>query len=298
MNWFKGTGTALITPFQSDGSLDESSYEKCLAYQWDHRADACIILGTTGESPVISFEERARMIQIARSYLSGKIPLIVGTGSNNPVVVLENNQQAKELGADGVLLVNPYYNKSTQDGLVDYFSYIASHTSLPIMLYNVPSRTGMNVLPETILRIHQASPSVSAVKEASGDISQIARLMEIKPDSLSVFSGNDDQTIPIMALGGIGVVSVASNIILREMKSMTDALLQENYIVARQTFFQILPLLKHLFHETNPIPVKACASLLGLCQNIVRRPLIPVTNGLMSTLRQDLERLGYPCDSV
>lgn len=298
MSWFKGTGTALITPFHSDDTIDESSFEKCLAYQIEHKANACILLGTTGESPVVSFEERSRLIQIAKSLLKGKMPLIVGTGSNNPAVVLANNQQAKELGAEGILLVNPYYNKSTQDGLVDYYSYIASRTTLPIMLYNVPSRTGMNVLPATILKIHQTAPMISAVKEASGDISQIAQLMEMKPESLSVFSGNDDQTIPIMALGGIGVVSVASNIILKEMKQMTDAVLQEDYISARHTFFQILPLLKHLFVETNPIPVKAGASLLGLCQNTVRRPLVPVTAGLMNTIRQDLERLGYACDSV
>jgi len=297
MSWFKGTGTALITPFHLDDTIDESSFEKCLAYQIEHKANACILLGTTGESPVVSFEERSRLIQIAKSLLKGKMPLIVGTGSNNPAVVLANNQQAKELGAEGILLVNPYYNKSTQDGLVDYYSYIASRTTLPIMLYNVPSRTGMNVLPATILKIHQTAPMISAVKEASGDISQIAQLMEIKPESLSVFSGNDDQTIPIMALGGIGVVSVASNIILKEMKQMTDAVLQEDYISARHTFFQILPLLKHLFVETNPIPVKAGASLLGLCQNTVRRPLVPVTAGLMNTIRQDLERLGYACDS-
>jgi 4-hydroxy-tetrahydrodipicolinate synthase len=298
MSWFKGTGTALITPFHTDDTIDESSFEKCLAYQIEHKANACIVLGTTGESPVVSFEERSRLIQMAKSMLQGKMPLIVGTGSNNPAVVLANNHQAKELGADGILLVNPYYNKSTQEGLVDYFSYIAAQSSLPIMLYNVPSRTGMNVLPATIIKIHQTAPIVSAVKEASGDISQIAQLMEIKPDSLSIFSGNDDQTIPIMALGGIGVVSVASNVILKEMKSMTDALLQENYISARQIFFQILPLLKHLFHETNPIPVKAGAFLLGLCQNIVRRPLIPISTNLMTTLRQDLERLGYPCALV
>lgn len=297
MNWFRGTGTALITPFQQNDTLDEKSFEKCLAYQIEQKADACIVLGTTGESPVISFEERARLIEIARCLLKGKMPLIVGTGSNNPSSVIAANEQAKELGVDGILLVNPYYNKSTQDGLVDYFSYIASHVALPIMLYNVPSRTGMNILPETIIKIHQSAPSISAVKEASGDISQIAHLMEIKPDSLSVFSGNDDQTIPIMALGGLGVVSVASNIILKEMKLITNALLQENYIYARRTFFQVLPLLKHLFVETNPIPVKAGAYLLGLCQNIVRRPLVPVTSSLRRQLREDLERLGYPCIS-
>jgi len=292
MNWFKGTGTALATPFKEDFSIDWSGFDRLLEEQKKASMDALILLGTTGESPVISFEERAQMIKLAKDRLAGSMPLIVGTGSNNPAVVLENNRQAEDLGADALLLVNPYYNKSSQEGLVDFYSYIARETKLPIMLYNVPSRTGMNILPETMVRIFQKAPQISAIKEACADISQIGRLMSIKPSALEVFSGNDDQTLPIMALGGNGVVSVASNVVPQQMKAITDDVLRGNWDAARENFLKLFPFMKNLFIETSPSPLKYALSCRGWCKNIVRRPLITASEKVEAVIQNDLKRLG------
>ena len=191
---FKGTGTALITPFKADLSVDYDALKEIVYHQLNGGVDALIVLGTTGESPVIDFEERKKIISLVVEEVNGKIPVIVGTGSNDTKKVVENNKLAEELKANGVLIVNPYYNKGTQESLIEHYKYIASKTKLPIILYNVPSRTGMNLLPETAVSIHNECKNVVAVKEASGNISQIAHLISIKPESLSVLSGNDDQT--------------------------------------------------------------------------------------------------------
>ncbi len=292
MNWFKGTGTALATPFNEDYSIDQEHFTVMLEKQKQAKMDACILLGTTGESPCISFKEKEWMIRRAKEVLGGSMPLIVGTGNNNPEVVLENNKQARELGADALLIVNPYYNKSTQDGLVDYYSFIARQTDLHIMLYNVPSRTGMNILPDTMVRIHEQAPNVSSIKEACADISQIGRLMAIKQDSLEVYSGNDDQTLPIMALGGIGVVSVASNVIPDEMKAVTDDLLKGDWVSGRAKFLRLFPFMKDLFIEASPSPLKYALSLRGWSKNIVRRPMIPASKVLEKIIQEDLKGLG------
>src|SRR3990172_291748 len=191
---FKGVGTALITPFKQDQSVDIGSLKKIVEHQLKNKIDALIVLGTTGESPVIEYDERRKIISAVVEDAIGKVPVIIGTGTNNTKKVVENNKLAEDLKADGVLIVNPYYNKGTQESLVEHYKFIAERTSLPIILYNVPSRTGMNMLPETVIKIHQKCSNVVAVKEASGNISQIAHLISIKPDSLSVLSGNDDQT--------------------------------------------------------------------------------------------------------
>ncbi len=292
MNWFKGTGTALATPFNEDYSIDEEHFTIMLEKQMQAKMDACILLGTTGESPCISFKEKDWMIRRAKQVLGNSMPLIVGTGSNNPAVVLENNRQAKDLGADALLIVNPYYNKSSQDGLVDYYTFIAKQTDLPIMLYNVPSRTGMNILPDTMVRIHEKAPNVSSIKEASADISQIGRLMAIKPDTLEVFSGNDDQTLPIMALGGVGVVSVASNVVPEEMKAITDDLLKNEWASGRAKFLKLFPFMKDLFIESSPSPLKYALSLRGWCKNVVRRPMITASECVEKIIQEDLKGLG------
>jgi len=194
---FKGTGTALITPFKVDQSVDYDALKKIVKQQLDGGIDALIVIGTTGESPVIEFDEREKIISLVVKEVKGKIPVIVGTGTNNTKKVIELNKQAEDLKADGVLIVNPYYNKGTQESLAEHYKFISERTKLPIILYNVPSRTGMNILPETVVRIHNECKNVVAVKEASGNISQIAHLISIKPDSLSVLSGNDDQTLQL-----------------------------------------------------------------------------------------------------
>ena len=274
---FSGVGTALITPLKNDLSVDFHSLKKIVEHQLKNNIDALIVLGTTGEAPVFDSEEKRKIISAVLEEATGKVPIIVGTGSNNTKKVVENNRLAEDLKADGVLIVNPYYNKGTQESLVEHYKYIADKTHLPIILYNVPSRTGMNMLPETVVKIHEACPNVIAVKEASGNISQIAHLISIKPDSLSVLSGNDDQTLPIMALGGKGVISVFSNPYPAEMKKIADAVLNNDLTSAQKYNNSYLSMMKALFIEASPSPVKYVMHKLGMCENVVRLPLAKVT---------------------
>ncbi len=274
---FKGTGTALITPFDEDYNVDYKSLEKIINYQISGGVDAIILLGTTGESPVISDEERRKIISTAIENTKGNTKIIVGTGTNNTKKVAEFNKIAEEYKADAVLIVNPYYNKGTQNSLVEHYKYISERTSLPIILYNVPSRTGMNLLPETIVKIHEECKNVIAVKEASGNISQIAQLFSIKSPSLNVLSGNDDQTLPIMALGGVGVVSVFSNPYPKKMKQITDAILNNDFLNAQRLNNKYLEMMNLLFVETSPSPVKFVMYEMGLCKNILRLPLSPIS---------------------
>lgn len=270
---FKGTGTALLTPFNENFDIDYESLRKLVKYQIDNNIDALVVLGTTGESPVIDHQEREKLIDLVVEMAEGKTRIIVGTGTNDPRDVVEYNTIAEKYKADGVLIVNPYYNKGTQESLVKHYKYISERTSLPIILYNVPGRTGMNLLPETAVKIHETCKNVIAIKEASGNISQIAHLFSIKPDSLKVFSGNDDQTLPIMALGGDGVISVFSNTFPAEMKELTTALLNYDYKTARELNNKYLKMMNALFIETSPSPLKYVASKMGLCKNILRLPL-------------------------
>ena len=288
---FKGTGTALITPFNEDYNIDYDSLKRIISFQISNGADAIILLGTTGESPVISIEERRKIIDTGIQIAEGKTKIIVGTGTNDTRKVPELNKIAEEYKADGLLIVNPYYNKGTQDSLVEHYKYISERTALPILLYNVPSRTGMNLLPETVVKIHAECKNVVGVKEASGNISQIAQLFAIKPDSLSVISGNDDQTLPIMALGGDGVVSVFSNPYPKEMKQLTGALLKGNMNDARKISNKYLSMMNLLFIETSPSPVKFVMSKMGLCKNIFRLPLAPINEKSEKLLLEEMKNL-------
>lgn len=286
---FKGVGTALITPFKEDQSVDFGSLKKILDHQLNNNINALIVLGTTGESPVIEYEERRKLISAVVEEAKGKVPVIVGTGSNNTKKVIENNKLAEDLKADGLLIVNPYYNKGTQASLLEHYKYISNRTSLPIILYNVPSRTGMNILPETAVRIHNNCNNVVAIKEASGDISQIANLIAIKPDSFSVISGNDDQTLPIMALGGDGVISVFSNPYPSEMKQITDAMLNNKLSSAQKFNNKYLGMMNALFIETSPAPVKFAMHHLGLCENVLRLPLVNATAKAEEVLIKEIQ---------
>jgi 4-hydroxy-tetrahydrodipicolinate synthase len=288
---FKGTGTALITPFKTDLSIDYDALKEIVYHQLNGGIDALIVLGTTGESPVINFEERKKIVSLVIEEVKGKVPVIVGTGSNDTKKVVENNKLAKELKADGVLVVNPYYNKGTQESLVEHYEFIAEKTNLPIILYNVPSRTGMNILPETVVRIHDECRNVVAVKEASGNISQIAQLISIKPDSLSVLSGNDDQTLAIMASGGDGVISVFSNPYPTEMKKITQAMLKNNLKLAQELNNKYLSMMNVLFVETSPTPVKYVMSKLGLCENVLRLPLSKATSKAKELLDKEMKKI-------
>ena len=288
---FKGTGTALITPFKADQSVDYDALKRIVRQQLDGGVDALVVIGTTGESPVIEFDEREKIISLVVKEVRGKIPVIVGTGTNNPKKVIENNKQAEALKADGVLIVNPYYNKGTQESLVEHYKFVAKKTKLPIILYNVPSRTGMNILPETVVKIHRECKNVVAVKEASGNISQIAHLISIKPTSLSVISGNDDQTLAIMASGGDGVISVFSNPYPAEMKKITAAILSNNLKVTQKLNNKYLSMMNALFIETSPSPVKYVMSKLGLCKNVLRLPLVKATSKAEELLDKEMKKL-------
>ncbi len=289
---FKGTGTALITPFRKDTSIDIESLRKIVDQQLRGEVDALVVLGTTGESPVIESDEKKILVENVVEEVKRRIPVIVGTGTNNTKKVIELNKQAEELRADGVLIVNPYYNKGTQESLVEHYKYISERTKLPIILYNVPSRTGMNILPETAVRIHKECKNVVAIKEASGNISQIAHLISIKPDSLSVLSGNDDQTLSIMASGGDGVISVFSNPYPSEMKKITEAMLNGKLREAQTLNNKYLAMMNALFIETSPSPVKFVMSKLGLCENVVRLPLIKASPKAEELLDKEMKRLS------
>lgn len=289
---FKGVGTALITPFRNDQSVDLDALRKIVHQQLEGGVDALVVLGTTGESPVIEFEERKEIITAVLDEVKGKVPVIVGTGSNNTKHVVDFNKQAEELKADGLLIVNPYYNKGTQSSLVDHYKFISDKTKLPIILYNVPSRTGMNILPETVVRIHKECKNVVAVKEASGNISQIAHLISIKPNTLSVISGNDDQTLTIMASGGDGVISVFSNPYPSKMKMITDAILNGKLKEAQNLNNKYLSMMNALFVETSPAPVKYVMSKLGLCENVLRLPLVKATQKTEEVLDIEMKKLS------
>ena len=289
---FKGVGTALITPFKKDRSVDLDALRKIVHQQLEAGVNALVVMGTTGESPVIEFDERREIISVVADEVKGKIPIIVGTGTNNTKHVVELNKQAEELKVDGLLIVNPYYNKGTQSSLVDHYKYISDKTKLPIILYNVPSRTGMNILPETVVNIHNECKNVIAVKEASGNISQIAHLISIKPNTLSVLSGNDDQTLAIMASGGDGVISVFSNPYPYKMKFIADAMLNGKLKEAQELNNKFLSMMNALFVETSPAPVKYVMSKLGLCENILRLPLVKATQKSEEILDNEMKKLS------
>jgi 4-hydroxy-tetrahydrodipicolinate synthase len=289
---FKGTATALITPFKADQSVDYDALKKIVHQQLDSGVDALVVIGTTGESPVIEFDERKKIISLVVQEVKRKVPVIVGTGTNNTKNVIELNKQAEALNADGLLIVNPYYNKGTQESLIEHYKFISDRTKLPIILYNVPSRTGMNLLPETAVRIHNECKNVVAVKEASGNISQIAHLISIKPESLSVLSGNDDQTLAIMASGGDGVISVFSNPYPSAMKKITDALLINNLKSAQELNSKYLSMMNALFVETSPAPVKYVMSKLGLCKNILRLPMVKATARVEEILDKEIKKFS------
>jgi 4-hydroxy-tetrahydrodipicolinate synthase len=288
---FQGTGTAIITLFDEELNVDYKGLKKFVRFQIDNKVDFLVVLGTTGESPVIDEEERKKIIDTVITEANGKIPIVIGTGSNDTRKVVRLNKIAEDYKADGVLIVNPYYNKGTQSSLVDHYKYISERTPLPIILYNVPSRTAMNMLPDTILKIHQACPNVVAVKEACSDISQIGNLISMKPESLSILSGNDDQTLPIMALGGVGVISVFSNAFPMKMQDITQAMLNGELTKAREFNSRYMKMMNLLFIETSPMPIKFACSYLGLCKNILRLPLKPITENSASIIKNEIDRI-------
>ena len=283
---FQGCATAIATPFNEEG-VNLKEFAKLLEEQIDQGVDAIIVCGTTGESATMTEEERLQTIECAVKTSKGRVPIIAGTGSNNTKAVIEMNKKVEKLGVDGVLIVTPYYNKTTQKGLIEHYKIIAQNTTLPIILYNVPSRTGVNILPQTCLELSKIE-NIVAIKEASGNISQIAEIASLCRDNLNIYSGNDDQIIPILSLGGKGVISVLSNIKPKYTHDMCEKFFEGEIEEACKMQIDAIPLIKALFSEVNPIPVKAALNMIGYDYGIPRLPLIEMSDEGKEILRKKL----------
>jgi 4-hydroxy-tetrahydrodipicolinate synthase len=269
--------TAMCTPFTRDGQIDWASLEKLIEHLIDTGSDAIVVAGTTAESPTLSKEEKLRLFSFTKEKVNGRVKVIAGTGSNNTSDSIELTKKAEEIGVDGVMLVAPYYNKPTQEGLYQHFKAIAESTDLPIMLYNVPGRTSVNMTAQTAARLCEL-PNVAAVKEASGNLSQITELCRRVREDVAVYSGDDSLTLPILAVGGAGVVSVASHLIGREMKEMIEAYLSGDVAKAAKLHQTYLPVFEGLFLYTSPVPLKYVLSKKGLCEATVRLPLVELND--------------------
>lgn len=273
---FKGSGVALVTPMHSDGSVNFEVLGEILEFQIKNKTDAIIICGTTGESATMSDEERAAVIDFAVKNVAGRVPVIAGTGSNSTEHALAMSKKAQELGADAILVVTPYYNKTSQRGLLRHYSYIADNVDLPMILYNVPSRTGISIRPETYAELAK-HPNIVATKEANGDLSAIAKTIALCSDDLGVYSGNDDQTIPILSVGGLGVISVFANVCPYESYEISEKFFAGDINAARELFLRSNELMEALFCDVNPIPVKEAMNQLGFSCGSCRLPLVPLS---------------------
>lgn len=286
---FKGVATALITPFNKDG-VDYERLNTLLDDQVKNGIDAILILGTTGEPATMSLEEKKGVISFTVKKLKGKLPIIVGAGSNSTASAIEMSKLAQEMGADALLIVTPYYNKCTQDGLVAHYTAIADAVDLPIIAYNVPGRTGVNILPATFAKIAEHK-NIVAIKEASGNMEQIEECIRLTLGKADVYSGDDGITIPIMAMGGKGIISVASNVIPEFVSEMCDSFFEGNINKAASMQLKMLPFVKSLFCEVNPIPVKRAAEELGFADGTIRLPLTRMTDKNAEVLLAQLKEL-------
>ncbi len=287
---FKGSGTAIITPFTENG-VNFEEFGKMLEFQIKNGTDAIIVCGTTGESSTMTVEERKQTIKYAVDKVNKRIPVIAGTGSNCTAQAIEMSKYAEQIGADAVLLVTPYYNKTTQEGLIAHYKAIAESIKIPIILYNVPSRTGLNIAPKTCLELSKIK-NIVAIKEASGNLSQIAEIAALCKKDLTIYSGNDDQVLPILSLGGLGVISVLSNIIPKDVHNMVHYYLDGKVEKATKLQIDTLDLTKNLFSEVNPIPVKAACNMIGFKAGIPRLPLIEMSKEGQENLKKSLKNYG------
>lgn len=286
---FKGCGTAIATPFNEQGvNLDE--FAKLVEDQIQNEVDSIIVCGTTGEAATMTEQERLQTIECAVKVSNGRVPIIAGTGSNNTKAVIEMNKKVEQLGVDGVLVVTPYYNKTTQQGLIMHYTEIAKNTILPIILYNVPGRTGVNIKPETALELSKIE-NIVAIKEASGDLSQIAKIANLCRDNLNIYSGNDDQIIPILSLGGIGVISVLSNVRPKYTHDMCYAFFNNENEKATKMQIDAIPLINALFSEVNPIPVKEALNIIGYNFGEPRLPLVKLSEENRKKLESEINNL-------
>ena len=270
---FKGAGVAIVTPFDENLNVNYDKLGELIDYQIDNGTDSIIICGTTGESSTLTEREHMECIRYTAQKVAGRVPVIAGTGSNCTQTAIELSEDAKRAGADGLLLVTPYYNKATQKGLVQHFTLIAKAVDLPVVLYNVPSRTGCNLLPASTAQLFKEVDNIVAIKEASGNISQVVELMHRTQGDIDLYSGNDDQIVPLLSLGGIGVISVLSNILPKETHNIVADFLKGDIKASLQEQLRLIPLIEALFCEVNPIPVKKALNLMGLEVGSLRSPL-------------------------
>ncbi len=287
---FTGTGTALVTPFTPDGEqIDSEAFHRHMDMQIAGGVEALVVLGTTGENATIWPKEREKLVIEAIEHVDGRVPVIVGTGNNSTSESIVFSKQAEAAGADGLLVVGPYYNKPTQAGFKAHVHAIAAGTDCPIVLYNVPGRTSFNILPDTILELAQEIPSVVGIKEASGSIAQIGDLLAGRPDHLAVYSGDDEMTLPLVAMGGHGVISVVANVLPAAFSKLTRAALEGRLDDARRGHFDLLEAMRVCFYETNPVPVKAMLAEMGRMDGRLRLPLVGITE---QTLPRVIEAFG------
>lgn len=290
MSIFKGSGVALVTPFK-DGRIDYDALEKLIEWHIESGTDAIIICGTTGEASTLSPVEKLSLVEFTIKKTDGRIPVIAGSGTNDTSHTMYLSKEMQYAGADGLLVVTPYYNKSTQNGLVKHYTAIADYVDIPIILYSVKSRTGLNIEPETV-KMLKKHPHIAGIKEASGDISQIARIAALTDSGFDLYSGNDDHTIPIMALGGIGCISTVANIIPKEYHQMTADYLKGRHKSAAKMQLAMIPLIRAIFAEVNPIPVKAAMNMMGLIAKEYRLPMCEPSNETLYLLFDEMTRYG------
>lgn len=292
MSIFKGAGVAIVTPMKANGEINYEAFGKLLEFQIGEGTDAIIVCGTTGEASTLTHEEHLEAVRFCARKAGGRIPVIAGTGSNCTETAIYLSQEAEKHGADGVLLVSPYYNKATQKGLYEHFKAIAESITIPVILYNVPSRTGCNILPETVVKLCRDVENIVAIKEASDNIGQIAKLAALADGCVDIYSGNDNQIVPILSLGGIGVISVLSNVAPRKTHEICEKYLAGDVQGSLKLQLEAMDLCEALFCEVNPIPVKQALNFMGMEAGVLRRPLTQMEEGNADKLKKVMTDYG------
>lgn len=292
MSIFTGAGVALVTPFKEDLSVDYDQLEKFIDFQIDNGTDSIVICGTSGEASTMSHDEQIEVVSACVSHVNGRVPVIAGAGANCTDEALNLAKRSEKAGADGLLVVTPYYNKATQKGLEEYYTTVGNSVDIPIIMYNVPGRTGTNIQPATAVKIAKSVDNIVAIKEASGDIGQVAILAALADGCLDIYSGNDDQVVPLLALGGKGVISVLSNVAPRETHDMVMKFLEGDVKGSLDIQLKYMDVIHNLFSEVNPIPAKRAVAEMGYCKNIVRRPLTEMEEDHAQVLIQSMKEAG------
>ena len=288
---FQGMATAMVTPMDAQGAIDYEAMGRFIDWQIDCGINALVVMGTTGENATIEPEDQTQVIRFAVERTAGRIPVIAGTGTNNTEHVLRNTREACRVGADAVLVVTPYYNKATQNGLIKHFYTVADASTVPVIVYNVPGRTGVNIQPKTLAALAE-HPNIVGIKEASGNMAQMVEMAALCGDKVDIYSGEDALTVPMMAMGAKGTISVLSNVVPAQSVAMTDACLAGDYRTAAAWQCRLLPLVNALFSEVNPIPAKAATAALGFGEDVLRLPLTPMEEGTRAKLFEEMRKLG------